>query len=200
MSDRQADTRVPIHPAIAARWSPRVFDPAAVVSADDITALLEAARWAATWGHRQPVRFVVGLRGDETFAAIAALLTRGNSYATSAGGLVLVCADEGPDATTTRYAAVDVGLAIAQLSIEAVSRSLVVHPMAGFDGDGARSVFGLPDEVAPFAVVAVGSLGDYLTADPEVSARDGKPRSRTPLEEVAFAGRWGTPFGGLTPG
>ena len=44
--------------------------------------MLEAARWAATWGHRQPVRFIVGLRGDETFAAIAELLKRGNSYAT----------------------------------------------------------------------------------------------------------------------
>ena len=47
-ADRQADTRVPIHPAIAARWSPRAFDPEAVVTAEQLTALLEAARWAPT--------------------------------------------------------------------------------------------------------------------------------------------------------
>src|SRR5690242_14362919 len=83
MSDRLARTSVPIHPPIAARWSPRAFDANAVLNHDDLTALLEAARWAATWGHREPVRYVVGcrgreeqdgFRGDETFATIAGLL------------------------------------------------------------------------------------------------------------------------------
>jgi hypothetical protein len=66
--------------------------------------------------------------------------------------------------------------------------------MAGFDAAGARSVFGLPDEVRPFAVVAVGSLGDYASVDPAVIERDARGRQRLPLEEIAFAGRWGTPF------
>jgi len=61
-----AQTRVPIHPHLAERWSPRLFDADAVLEADDLVAVLEAARWAATWGHRQPVRFLVGVRGDET--------------------------------------------------------------------------------------------------------------------------------------
>ncbi len=43
-----------------------------------LDALLEAARWAATWGNRQPVRFVVGVRGDDTFDRLAATLKRGN--------------------------------------------------------------------------------------------------------------------------
>ena len=84
--------------------------------------VVEAARWAATWGHRQPVRFLVGLRGAVTNTAIAELLKRGNSYAKAAGALVLVCADEGEDERTARYAAVDTGAAIAQLTVEAVSR------------------------------------------------------------------------------
>src|SRR6478736_3996106 len=71
---RHADTSVPIHPHLAARWSPRVFDSDAVVTREQVAALLEAARWGATWGDRQPVRFVVGLRGDETFEALAATL------------------------------------------------------------------------------------------------------------------------------
>ena len=80
-ADRTADTRVPIHPPIAARWSPWAFDPDAVVDTEQLTALLEAARWAPTWGHRQPVRFVVGVRRDPTFARLSGLLRRGNSYA-----------------------------------------------------------------------------------------------------------------------
>jgi nitroreductase len=137
------------------------------------------------------VRFVVGLRGDETFTAISALLKRGNSYAKAAAALVLVCADEGDDERTARYAAVDAGAAIAQLTIEAVSRGLIAHPMAGFNADGAREVFGIPEGVRPIAVVAVGSLGDYDNAPPEIVERDAQGRGRLPLDQVAFSGSWG---------
>src|SRR3954470_3462265 len=193
-SVKKAATRVPIHPDIAARWSPRVFDPDAVLDTDQLVAVLEAARWAATWGHRQPVRFVVGLRGDETFGEITDLLKRGNRYSHAAGALIMVCTDEGEDERTARYAAVDAGAAIAQLTIEAVSRGLVAHPMAGFDADRACEVFGVPAGVRPVAVVAVGSLGDYDNAPPEIVKRDAQGRSRLPLEDVAFTGGWGMPL------
>jgi nitroreductase len=182
---------VPIHPHLAARWSPRVFDPDAVVTGAQLAALLEAARWAATWGHRQPVRFVVGFRGDDTFAKLAGTLKRGNSYAHAAGVLILVCADEGPDEKTALYSAVDAGAAIANLSVEAVSRDLVVHPMAGFNPDSAREAFDVPAGVRPLAVVAIGTLGDYAAAPPELVERDSGPRDRLPLDEIAFAERWG---------
>ncbi len=201
-SDRLANTSVPIHPPLAARWSPRAFDAAAIVTSEQLTAVLEAARWAATWGQRQPVRFIVGRRGgrtgadasDETFTTLAGLLKRGNSYAHAASALILVCADEGEDERTARYAAVDAGAAIAQLTIEAVSRGLIAHPMAGFDVDGARAAFGVPDGVRPFAVVALGHLGDYATADEAIAERDSRPRERLALEQVAFTGRWGNPL------
>ncbi len=168
-----------------------MFDGDVVLASDDLVAVLEAARWAATWGHRQPVRFLVGRRGDETFTTISELLKRGNSYARAAGALVMVCVDEGDDERTARYAAVDAGAAIAQLTVEAVSRGLIAHPMAGFNADGAREVFGIPAGVRPIAVVALGSLGDYDNAPPDVVERDAQGRQRLPLDEVAFSGRWG---------
>lgn len=186
-------TRVPIHPPIAARWSPRAFDPDAEVTAEQLIALLEAARWAATWGHRQPVRYIVGLREDQTFATLAGLLKRGNSYAHAAGALILVCADEGEDERTALYSAVDAGAAIANLSIEAVSRGLIAHPMAGFDVDGARTAFDLPAELRPLAVVAVGALGDYGQVAPEIAERDSRPRERLPLEEIVLRSGAGFP-------
>ncbi|WP_319449932.1 MULTISPECIES: nitroreductase family protein [unclassified Mycobacterium] len=189
--DRSADTSVPIHPHLAARWSPRVFDPDAVVTGAQLMALLEAARWAATWGNRQPVRFVVGFRGDDTFNALAETLKRGNAYAQAAGALILVCADEGPDERTALYSAVDAGAAIAQLTVEAVSRELVVHPMAGFQPDAAREAFDIPEGVRPLAVVAVGTLGDYASADQKLIERDATARERLPLKDVAYTGRWG---------
>ncbi|MCW1959733.1 MAG: nitroreductase family protein [Mycobacterium sp.] len=190
-SDRIAQTSVPIHPPIAARWSPRAFDPDAQVSPEQIAALLEAARWAATWGRRQPVRFVVGIRGDESYDTLAGLLSRGNAYAKTAGALILVAADEGEDDNTALYSAVDAGAAEANLLIEAASRGLVAHPMAGFAVDGARAAFAIPDGVRPLMVIAVGSLADYAAVSPEVAERDATPRSRAPLTEVAFRGTWG---------
>ena len=185
-SDRTADTSVPVHPAIAARWSPRAFDPTAALGEEDLVGVLEAARWAPTWGRRQPVRFLVGRRADEVFTTLAGLLRRGNSYATVASALILVCVDDGEDDRTARYAAVDAGAALANLSVEAVSRGLIVHPMAGFDTEGARSAFGLAEQLRPLVVIAVGRLGDYADVAPEIAERDGQPRERLPLEDVVL--------------
>lgn len=198
-TDRIAQTSVAIHPPIAQRWSPRAFDPEATVTAGQVTALLEAARWAATWGGRQPVRFVVGIRGDDTFATVAGLLSRGNAYAKAAGALILVCADEGDDDNTALYSAVDAGAAEANLIIEAVSRGLIAHPMAGFDIDGARAAFAIPDQVRPLMVIAVGSLADYALVSAEIAERDSTPRKRLPLEEVAFSGGWGRAYNSGEP-
>lgn len=184
--DRSADTSVPIHPPIAERWSPRAFDPAEELARDDLVAVLEAARWAPTWGRRQPVRFLVGLRGDATFTKIGGLLRRGNSYARAASALILLCADDGEDDKTQRYAAVDAGAAMANITIEAVSRGLITHPMAGFDAAGATENFALPDGVRPLVVIAVGRLGDYADAAPEVAERDRLPRHRLPLGEIVL--------------
>jgi len=193
-ADRLAQTAVPIHPPIAQRWSPRAFDPDAEVSAEQVTALLEAARWAATWGRRQPVRFVVGRRSEPTYATLSGLLNRGNDYATAAGALILVCADEGDDENTALYSAVDAGAAEANLIIEAVSRGLITHPMAGFDVDGARAAFDIPPQVRPLMVIAVGSLADYSIVSDDIAERDGLPRERMSLEQVAFSTTWGLPW------
>lgn len=182
---RVARTEVGIHPPIAARWSPRAFDQVAQLERVDLIALLEAARWAATWGGRQPVRFVVGSRDDETFVTIAATLRRGNSYARAASALIVLCADEGEDERTALYSAVDVGAAMANLSIEAVSRGLAVHPMAGFDPGALSRDLQLGD-LRPLVVVAVGHLGDYETVAPEIAARDRRPRTRLPLDAVVL--------------
>lgn len=207
-SDRHAHTRVALHPPIAARWSPRAFDPDAVVTDEQLTALLEAARWAATWGNVQPVRFVVGRRAggtaqpeargraqrpgdlgrreDDAFEALSGLLRRGNSYAKAAGALILLCADEGEDERTALYSAVDAGAAAANLAIEAVARGLIAHPMAGFDVDAAPGVLGLAAGLRPLIMVAVGTLGDYSRMAPEILERDSRPRERLDLEDVVL--------------
>jgi nitroreductase len=183
-ADRLAKTEVPIHPPLAARWSPRAFDPEAELTLEDLIGLLEAARWAPTWGRRQPVRFLAGVRGDDAFTTLAGLLKRGNSYATAAGALILLCADEGPDERTALYSGVDAGAAMANLLTEAVARGLVAHPMAGFDVDEAVEL--IPDGFWPLVIIAVGSLGDYAVVAPEIAERDAQPRERLALAEIVL--------------
>jgi nitroreductase len=125
---------------------------------------------------------------------LAGLLSRGNARAKAAGALILVCADQGEDEKTALYCGVDAGAAAANLSIEAVSRGLISHPMAGFDVDGSRTVFGIPPEVLPLMVIAVGSPGDYGHAAAEIAERDARPRQRLPLDEIAFGETWGRPW------
>ena len=198
-TDRLAQTQVAIHPPIAMRWSPRAFDPEAELATEQVLGLLEAGRWAATWGRREPVRFIVGMRGDETFASIAGLLKRGNSYAKAAGALIMVCADEGEDHNTALYSGVDGGAAAANIAIEAVARGLVSHPMAGFDVEGARAAFAIPPSVRPLMVIAVGTLAPQDTVDEEIAERDRLPRQRLPLERIAFSRSWDHPWEGLNP-
>lgn len=200
MTDDFTTAAARLHPIIAQRRSGRLLDPSASIGRDQAATLLEAARWAPTWGKRQPVRFVVGLRGpdgpDETFAALQGLLTKGNqSWAPAAGALVLFVAVAEGESDEVAYAPVDLGFALSQFVLQAVADGLVAHPMAGFDKAGARAAFDIPDGFEPWVVAAVGVDGAGLAgADPDLVARENAPRKRLPLSEVAFAGKWGESF------
>ncbi|MGQ0842278.1 nitroreductase family protein [Actinokineospora sp.] len=182
------------HPLITGRWSPRALDPAGEVPAAALRRMLEAARWAPSYGNTQPARYLVGPRGTPTFARILALLNRGNqAWAGNAGALLVACAATVNAKGEVPYAEYGVGLATENLVLQAVAEGLVAHQMAGFDAPGVTREFALPESVRPLAAIAVGVLGspDLLPADRR--ARETAPRSRLPLAEIAFTD-WGTPF------
>jgi nitroreductase len=194
MSDRDAETSVPVHPLIAARWSPRALDPDGKVTDEQLRAVLEAARWAPSNGNTQPARFLVGRRGDDTFGRIFDLLSKRNQgWAHPAAMLLLACAvtvNEKGDIPMPVYG---VGLAAENLVLQAVAEGLVAHQMGGFDKEGAKLVFSLPADVAPQVVIALGTLGSPDLLDEERRAKELAPRRRKPLSEIAFTGEWGNP-------
>ncbi|GAA1338793.1 nitroreductase family protein [Saccharothrix algeriensis] len=180
------------HPIIARRWSPRAFDPDAVLDPPVARQLLEAARWAPSHGNTQPARFVLGYRGDETFRRIFDTLKPGNQlWAGRASALLLgvrVTADERGPVPNTEYG---LGLAVANLTLQAVDLGLVTHQMGGFDHAAAAEVFGLPEDAVPVVVVAVGSLGDPSLLPDDLREREQQERKRKPLGETVFTGSWG---------
>lgn len=192
---RSAASGVDLHPVIAQRWSARNLDPRAEVTAGQVRACVESARVAASWGGTFPVRFAAGLRGTPAFGTLAGLLTEGNTrWATAAGALLLGAVQTRNRKGPLPYAEFDAGLATAQLTLQAVSMGLIAHPMSGFDAEAARGALGLPDDVAPLVMIALGHLGAEDGADEKIIERDRKPRRRPALDEMLFGGRWGVPF------
>jgi nitroreductase len=196
LDERTAVTAVPLHPVLADRWSTRAYDGSPVDDAA-LTALLEAARWAPSAMNAQPWRFLVGRLGvdgpDATWQAISDSLAEGNRlWADRASVLVVATArTSDPDGTSRAVAPFELGLAVAQLSMQAHADGLHVHQMGGFNADVLRFTLNVPDDFTPYVVLAIGRRGadDHL---PEfLREREAAPRERLPLAEIAFAGTWG---------
>lgn len=187
---------VKLHPTIANRRSPRAFDPDRPLRKNTISSLLEAARWAPSSSNTQPWRFILGQKGDDTHQKIAATLSEGNRiWAENAPLLILAITQEEGERGTQRYAWHDLGLATAQMILQASTMNIHAHIMAGFSKDQARESFTIPGEFAPLTVIAFGYLGDISSLSEKLQAREVAPRIRKPLEEIAFQGSWGESLG-----
>lgn len=185
---KTATTRVPVHPLLAERWSPRGFDPRHEVGPDQLTALLEAARWAPSANNSQPWRFVVTRRGTTEFDHLTDLLAPGNRvWAADAGALILVAAQLVDDSgQPLRFALYDTGQAVAHLITQAQAEGLATHQMGGFDTSGVSDLLGLGTDVTPVVVVAVGRFDDSADLAEPLASRERAPRSRRPLDDLVL--------------
>lgn len=192
---KPAVTSVPIASVIAERWSPRALDASSSIGPDQVRSLLEAARWAPSFGNTQPARYLVGVRGTPSFDAILATLNSGNrAWAHRASlllvGVMVTTNEKGP----VPYAEYGLGLASENLVLQAVELGLVAHQMAGFSAAEVSAAFGLPEDAVPKVAIAVGSAAsaDVLEEEWRVE-REKAERKRVPLAEFAFSDQWGKP-------
>lgn len=191
---KPAESSAPLAELIAQRWSPRALDETGDVSWAQLRALLEAARWAPSFGNTQPARYLVGRRGDDTFRRILGTLTpRNEAWAHRAGALLVAVMVTRNEKGEIPYAEYGLGLAGQNLVLQAVSEGLVAHQMAGFDADAVRREFAVPPEAVPRVAIAVGAQGpaEVLGESRDIE-RERAPRHRLPLGEFAFTGTWGT--------
>jgi nitroreductase len=185
-----ASTAVPVHPLLAERWSPRGFDRAHEIGDDDVSALLEAARWAPSAGNSQPWRFLVTRRGEPAHARLFAALNPGNqAWAGAAGALILVAARAAADDGTPHpWALYDTGQAVGALVTQAQAHGLAVHQIGGFDTDAVRAEYGLADGLVPVVVIAVGRADPDANLPEHLAAREAAPRTRRPVGDLLLAG------------
>jgi nitroreductase len=160
MSLKHATPDHPIHELLSRRWSPYAFADRDV-SAEDLRAIFEAARWAASSYNEQPWSFVVATRHEpDAFQRVLSCLVEGNqAWARHAPVLALGVArdtfsrNDRPNAAARH----DLGLATGNLLTEATARDA---------GDPGTLPEGLRD-------------------------RDSAPRTRRELAEFVFGERWG---------
>jgi nitroreductase len=185
---RSADTTAPLLPYLAERWSPRSFDPEYALPEDDLTTLLEAARWAASASNTQPWKFIVGLRGSATFDRIAERLMGFNAvWAGSASALITVAAQlEDANGKPLRWSHYDAGQAAAQLTVQAHALGLHVHSMGGIEWDAINADFELGEVWDVLTVLAVGKAASADLLNDKLKEREQLPRERKPLSDIVI--------------
>ncbi|MFF5215066.1 nitroreductase family protein [Micromonospora sp. NPDC000442] len=171
-------------PLLAFRWSPRSFDPIAELTPAEVTTLLEAARWAPSVDNRQPWRFAVGHREDETFKRILVNLPAGEQRWAGRASVLLLAAYHSTD---NPFAAYDLGQAVAHLTVQATALGLHVRQVTELDRPGLVADLDLPSEVRPYVVTAVGQLGDPFSLPADLLVRETSLRHRQPLAELLLS-------------
>lgn len=200
MQDRKAITSVPINELSARRWSPRAFDAQREVTPAQVTALVEAARWAPSCFGAEPWRFLVWNRSGDAAGwqrAFDCLSENNRKWCNNVPLLFMACAASTfeNNGQANRWAQYDTGMAALSLSLEAVAQGLVAHQMGGFDIAKSRATFAIPDDFMPMAMIAVGYQAAPDVLDEETRAKELKPRGRKAIGERFYAGGWGMPCG-----
>lgn len=186
----KAQTSVEIHEVLANRRSPRSLDSTAVLSQQDLIAILEAARWAPSANNGQPWRFFVGTRGDEVFGQILDSLASFNQgWAHRSAALILVAGVHSrEDGTPNKNYMYDCGLAVAQMVVETHHRGFVAHQMTGFDALKATENLGIDPSLAPVAVISIGKQAPAEQLQGAMLERENAPRERKALSEIVVKG------------
>ncbi len=185
---------------LRSRWSPRILDERHELADDDLALLLDAARWAPSWGNLQPWAFVVARRGGRAHRVLVPHLTRGNAGWVPRASVVLLAAAQVAPAPGEQplkgesYACYDLGQAVAHLTLQARASGLHAHQFAGFDREAVAAELAVPAHFRVMTGVAVGILGDPDAALERDRDREVRPRTRRALAEFVHVDGWGRPW------
>lgn len=186
-------TSLDVHLLLAERYSPRAFSERDVTGGE-LDLVLEAARLAPSSMNEQPWRFLVVRKGGEGHAPLLASLMESNRvWADKAPVLILnmVHRTFSRNGLPNVHAWHDLGLAIAQLTVQATALGMGLHQLGGFHPEIARESFGIPEDLDLVSVTVLGFPGDADLLPENLRQRELNRSPRRPLSEVAWRGRVG---------
>ncbi|MDQ6975484.1 MAG: nitroreductase family protein [Mariprofundaceae bacterium] len=197
MSQKQANPNAEIDNHLANRWSPRAFAANRAVERERLLSCLEAARWAPSCFGDEPWHFIVADRfSDDELSNWKNLLncldTKNREWAQHAPILIMACASQRfrQNDNPNRWAEYDTGQAMLSLCVQAISLGLVTHQIGGFDVEMARGHWGIPKDVQPMTITALGYLGDDAVLNEGLRTLENEPRKRRPMASLIFSQRW----------
>jgi nitroreductase len=190
----KAVTDYPVHELIASRWSPYSFANRSV-SDEDLRSIFEAARWAASSYNEQPWSYIVAKKeeADEFGRLLSCLVEANQNWGKSASVLALGISrlNFARNNEPNRAAIHDLGLASANLVLEATARGLAAHQMIGILPNKVRELYSVPEGHEPMTAIAIGYAGDPINLPEELRIRDAARRPRKPFKEFVFRSKWG---------
>lgn len=186
---RKADH--PIESIFVNRWSPRAMS-GEPITEQQIMSLFEAARWAPSTYNDQEWRFLYGRRDTPHWEKFFGLLMEANQvWCKNAALLVVVTSHKvfSHNGKPNPVHTFDAGAAFENLALQGSQMGLVVHGMAGFDKDKARSALQVPSDYEVEAMIAIGKPGDPNSLPEELRSRE-TPTGRKTVAEIAREGEF----------
>jgi nitroreductase len=145
--------------AIKTRRSIRAFTDKQVTD-EEVTKLIEAARWAPSAGNIQPWEFIIVKDPEVKHGLCEAAMNQ--TFIEEAPVVIVVCAD--PVRSSRRYSSRGINLYCLQDTAAATQNILLTaHAMGlaacwvgAFNEEAARRTLNVPDELRPIAIIPVG--------------------------------------------
>jgi nitroreductase len=184
---RKADH--PIEPLILRRWSPRAMSGQPLTD-EELLTLFEAGRWAPSTSNEQEWRYVYARHGSKDWPKFFDLLAEGNRvWCHRAAMLVVILAHKvfSRSGKPNPVHLFDTGCSFENIALQGTAMGLVVHGMAGFEYERARTALNVPDDFAVVAMFAAGHPGDPAEL-PETLQKREVPSDRKPVKEIICEG------------
>ncbi|MFW9848661.1 MAG: nitroreductase family protein [Candidatus Thorarchaeota archaeon] len=175
---------------IRTRRSGRAFDTRPVPQ-EMIDSIIEAGRWAPSCMNAQEWNFIV-LNDPIVLEKAHDALSRGNAYGKRAPVMLLVVTREGGGcgAHNLPYWMMDVGLATANILLQAFHLGLLAHPTAGWNEVELIDILDIPEGYRIGTVIFIGYEGNIEDLDELTQEKERRTRTRKTLEEVLHVNGW----------
>ncbi|KAA2242473.1 nitroreductase [Chitinophaga agrisoli] len=184
-------TTAPVHPLLLQRWSPKAFQESPVPAAT-LSSLFEAARLAPSCHNEQPWHFIVATKDTPLYQQLLQCFNEDNqAWAFTAPVLMVAVAKMYFDhnGAPNPFAWHDVGLAVANLTVQAVSEGLQVCEAAGIDLEHIYEIFDIPEGYQPVTGIALGYAGDADGLPAPLQAKHHRTRTRKPVNSFVHYGQ-----------
>ena len=182
---KPAATTAELHPLIANRFSPRIYDLEKALTTSQLESLGEAFRWAPSSMNLQPWQLVFATRGSEIFNLVSeqGLTGFNQTWAPASSAYAIVLAKKPDEQREQAGIYFDVGLASQQLVLQAEAMGLKAHYMGGIVHEAIAEILGAANHWV-VCVITLGYQGELEGNEPAIIEREQAERERNSAAEV----------------